>query len=48
MIIDEAMRAEGLDSHLRLEVNDLATLLDLVAADFRPRARPGGGGAKPS
>jgi DNA-binding transcriptional LysR family regulator len=28
------MRAEGLDRHLRLEVNDLATLLDLVAEDF--------------
>jgi DNA-binding transcriptional LysR family regulator len=34
LIADEAMRAAGLDSHLQLEVNDLATLLDLVAEGF--------------
>jgi DNA-binding transcriptional LysR family regulator len=30
-IVDEALRAAGLEGNLRLEVNDLATLLDFVA-----------------
>jgi DNA-binding transcriptional LysR family regulator len=34
MVVDEALRAAGLDANVRLEVNDLGTLLDLVAADF--------------
>jgi DNA-binding transcriptional LysR family regulator len=34
MVVDEALRAADLDVNVRLEVNDLGTLLDLVAADF--------------